>query len=115
MTDPKAVIASAAKQSSFPSCRAMDCFAALAMTQMERATPSAGFAGDDGVWLLCALRRLSQHVEENHRDKFCSSKFSALPANTCMLESRSLLPVSSVIVCEAGPATAMQLWPAASP
>ena len=50
------------------------------------------------------------------RDKFCSRKFSAVLANTCMLASRSALPVSSVIAsCSDDPATAMQLWPAASP
>src|SRR5258707_10848735 len=50
-----------------------------------------------------------------HRDRFCSKKFSAVEANTCMLASRSLLPVSSVIARGSRPATAMQLWPAAPP
>ena len=50
-----------------------------------------------------------------HRDRFCNSKFSAVDANTCMLASRSALPVSSVVTDCAKPATAMQLWPAASP
>lgn len=51
----------------------------------------------------------------DHRDKFCSSKFSAALAKLCMLACRSALPVSSVITACSGPATAMQLWPAASP
>jgi hypothetical protein len=50
-----------------------------------------------------------------HRNRFCSSKFSAVAVNTCMLASRSALPVSSVVTDCLGPATAMQLWPAASP
>jgi len=49
----------------------------------------------------------------------CNSSFnnnsSAVLANTCMLPVRSLLPVSSVITFVTPPATAMQLWPAASP
>jgi hypothetical protein len=45
----------------------------------------------------------------NHRDRFCSNKFSAVLANICMLPSRSALPVSSVNTDSAGPATAMQL------
>jgi hypothetical protein len=57
--------------------------------------------GDDASWL--------------HRDKFCSSRLSAVAANACMLPSRSVLPVSSVITDGTTPATAMQLWPAASP
>src|SRR6478752_6068313 len=48
-------------------------------------------------------------------DKFSSSRFSAVFANACMLACRSLLPVSSVNTDCAGPDTAMQLWPAASP
>ena len=49
------------------------------------------------------------------RERFCSKKFSAVLANTCMLASRSGLPVSSVIADGSRPAIAMQLWPAASP
>ncbi len=52
---------------------------------------------------------------DTHRDKFCSRKFSAVEANTCMLATRSSLPVSSVIATCSTPATPMQLWPAASP
>src|SRR6266571_5750357 len=48
-----------------------------------------------------------------HRDKFCSRKFSAVLANTCMLARRSALPVSSVIADGSRPAMPMQLWPAA--
>jgi hypothetical protein len=51
----------------------------------------------------------------SHRDRFCNKKFSAVDANTCMLASRSALPVSSVITDTSAPATPMQLWPAASP
>jgi hypothetical protein len=54
-------------------------------------------------------------VENPHRDKFRSKKFSAVLANTCMLASRSLLPVSSVIASCSEPDIPMQLWPAASP
>jgi hypothetical protein len=50
-----------------------------------------------------------------HRDKCCSKKFSAVPANTCIFANRSALPVSSVIADASRPATPMQLWPAASP
>ena len=53
--------------------------------------------------------------DNDQPERFCSSRFSAVAANTCMLENRSLLPVSSVITDGYGPATAMQLWPAASP
>src|SRR5258708_36018708 len=63
----------------------------------------------------CFRRDDSELKFDHHRDKFCSSKFSAVLANICMLASRSLLPVSSVITCDCGPATAMQLLPAASP
>jgi hypothetical protein len=44
-----------------------------------------------------------------------SSRSSAAALKACMLAMRSLLPVSSVIACSLAPATAMQLWPAASP
>jgi hypothetical protein len=54
-------------------------------------------------------------VDRNYRDKFSSSKFSARDANACMLANRSALPVSIVMTCDTGPATAMQEWPAASP
>jgi hypothetical protein len=48
-------------------------------------------------------------------ERFCSKRFSAVVANTCMFASRSGLPVSSVIAVCSRPAIAMQLWPAASP
>jgi hypothetical protein len=48
-------------------------------------------------------------------DKFFNNRFSAVDANTCIFANRSLLPVSSVITSTSGPATAMQLCPAASP
>jgi hypothetical protein len=51
----------------------------------------------------------------SYRDKFCSRKFSAVLANTCMFSNRSFLPVSSVIADASAPAMPMQLWPAASP
>ena len=35
-----------------------------------------------------------------YRDKFSSSKFSAVDANSCMLASRSELPVYSVIAAD---------------
>jgi hypothetical protein len=53
--------------------------------------------------------------DDGYRDKFCSSRFSAACAKACMLATRSALPVSSVIATVSAPATAMQLWPAASP
>ena len=42
-----------------------------------------------------------------HRDKVCNRKFSAVAANTCMLATRSALPVSSVIADGTNPATPM--------
>ena len=50
-----------------------------------------------------------------HFDKFSSNNPSAVLANICMLACRSALAVSSVNTAFCGPATAMQLWPAASP
>jgi hypothetical protein len=74
-----------------------------------------------GVWIP-ARASLGRDDEDGglrydfHRDKFCSRKFSAVSANTCMFASRSALPVSSVIAIGSDPpATPMQLWPAASP
>jgi hypothetical protein len=64
---------------------------------------------DEATELENALSR------DRHRDRFCNKKFSAVEANTCMLASRSALPVSRVIAECSRPATAMQLWPAASP
>ena len=58
---------------------------------------------------------LSLGRDDTYSDKFFSSKFSAVDANSCMLASRSELPVSSVIAADWGPETAMQQWPAASP
>ena len=55
------------------------------------------------------------HPYEFYFDKFSSSRFSAVFANACILACRSVLPVSSVNTDCAGPATAMQLCPAASP
>jgi hypothetical protein len=57
----------------------------------------------------------SLRLSNTHRDKFCNSNFSAVAANTCILPCRSALAVSSVMTAACGPATAMQLWPAASP
>ena len=45
----------------------------------------------------------------------CISRSSAAAVKTSMLAKRSALPVSSVIARSTGPATAMQLWPEASP
>jgi hypothetical protein len=60
----------------------------------------------------CAWRGGGANIQP---DKFFNNRFSAVDANTCILANRSLLPVSSVNTDSAGPATAMQLWPAASP
>ena len=43
------------------------------------------------------------------------SRFNAAAENVRMLATRSELPVSQVVERSTGPATAMQLWPAASP
>src|SRR5580704_7182185 len=70
-----------------------------------------------GVWVLAQGRDDEGicRLPLNQRDKFCNRKSSAVAANTCMLASRSALPVSSVIAADSGPANPMQLWPAASP
>jgi len=55
------------------------------------------------------------HAVAVHPSSLLNNNFIAVAANTCMFANRSLLPVSSVITSDAGPAIAMQLWPAASP
>jgi len=75
----------------------------------RRRDPVAGY--DGSLW----RRERAHHLSNTHRDKFCNSNFSAVAANTCILPCRSALAVSSVMTEACGPATAMQLWPAASP
>jgi hypothetical protein len=65
--------------------------------------------------LLRFARNDGRRLRSSYRDKFCSRKFNAVLANTCMLSNRSLLPVSSVIADASAPAMPMQPWPAASP
>jgi hypothetical protein len=64
-----------------------------------------------GVWIPA----FAETTMRAYRDKFFNNRFSAVDANTCIFANLSALPVSSVITSLCGPATAMQLWPAASP
>jgi hypothetical protein len=78
--------------------------------KIESALARAEHPRSDHLAPLAGRRR-----KNPHRSKFCNKKFSAVLANTCMLATRSVLPVSSVIADGTNPATPMQLWPAASP
>jgi hypothetical protein len=62
-----------------------------------------------------ALRLAGTTLCFGYQPKFLNNNSSAVFANSCIFPCRSLLPVSSVVTSAAGPATAMQLWPAASP
>jgi hypothetical protein len=60
-------------------------------------------------WIPDLARKRSLVRDDNYLDRFSRSRLSARAVKARMLPCRSLLPVSSVITCETGPAIAMQL------
>jgi hypothetical protein len=82
----------------------------LLIAGAEPLTPTLSTRGE-GLAVVAENRGFNSggRDDSNYPDKFSSNKFSACDANACMLACRSVLPVSSVMTDDLGPAIAMQL------